>query len=444
VLALGLVGAAQFAIVLDASITNMAIPAMVAQLGLSDAAVSWVTNAYALTFGGFLLLGGRLVDAFGPRSLLRLGLLLFGGGSLAGGMAPTASWLIGARAVQGLGAALLAPATLALVVQLFPEGAERNRALGIWGAAAAAGAPAGAMLGGLLAGSLGWASVLFVNVPLCAVALAVSGTMASPATRRSPRLPLDVGGAAAVTIGVAALLAGVVGAARWSWRSPDTLGLLALALAALALFAVIELRVAWPLVPLSLLRRRLVASTNVVALLGPMAGYGMSFLLTLHLQRTLGLSPLLAGCAFLPYGAAAIAASSIASAFVTRFDAKPVVVAGALAMGVGLVPLVALPVGGGYLTHILPALVVFAIGDGLFFVAINAAGLREAEHHDAGLAAGLLTTSQQLGGALGLAVAVSVSQASRSASAGFAAALALALACGIVAAAWLPSDTMRR
>jgi MFS family permease len=400
--------AAQFVLMLDTSVTNMALPTIGRDLALSDATLSWVTNAYVVVFGGFLLLGGALVDGVGAARLFRGGLLLFGGASLLGGLAANGAWLVGGRLLQGLGAALLAPATLALLAQAFPAGRPRDRALAVWGVAGAAGAPTGAVVGGLLTGALGWSSVLLVNVPICAAAaLAASRWPAGPRPDRAhppgARPGADVAGAVTATTATTAGLVAITSVAG-AGRSPIlALGTSAAAAVALVGFVRSERVAVRPLLPLWLVRRRPIAVASGVAVLAQMAGYGMSFLLTLQLQRGFGLSPAQAGVAFLPFGAAAIASSRAAPWGIRRVGPGWSLAAGCASVAAGLVPMAAIPWSHGYGAFVLPALVLAGLGAGVIAVGVSAACIAAAPPERVGLAAAVVTAAQQLGGAVGLA-----------------------------------------
>jgi len=403
-----LLATTQFVICGDATVTNIALPTIGADLRLSDGTLSWVTSAYVLAFGGFLLVGGRVVDLLGFARTLRVGLAIFGAASLAGSFAPDAAWLICSRAVQGLGAALLAPAGLAGVVRSFADGERRTRAISAVGAAAASSVACGQVLGGVLTAAFGWSSVLLVNVPLCLAAYVVAVRTVPPRRRRAAvRGDLDLGGALTGTGGVALLLYAVVDAPPAGQGSTSTVWLLALAVALLVAFAAIELRSSRPLLSWALLRTESVGIANAVALTSATAMFGMVFLLILYLQRTIGLSPLLAGLAFLPYGLVQLATIAVTPRAVRLFGAGTVVVAGCGLAATALVPLTVVPTHAGYRV-VLPSLVLLAIGNGCFSVAIAVVGLEGVPERVAGMAGSLLTASQQLGGALGLAATAAV------------------------------------
>jgi EmrB/QacA subfamily drug resistance transporter len=406
--ALALLAGAQFVIVLDTSIVNMALPSIEADLALTERSLSWVVNAYTLTFGGFLLLGGRLGDLLGLRRAFVAGLALFGAASMAGGLATTTEMLVGARAVQGLGAATIAPAALGILTRLYEDGAPRNRALAIWGAVSAAGAPAGAVLGGALSDLFGWSSVLLVNVPICAAALVLAPRLVPWWPLAAQRCSFDLAGAASVTAGLGVVVYAVVDANRLGREWPTSALLLLVGVGLILVFVAVESRAAAPLMPLQVLRRHSLAAASAVALIGSLPVFGMAFCLTLYVQGTLGYSALEAGLAFLPFGLVAIASARVAATLVTRLGFKPLMVIGQGILVCGLLLMVTITDTTGYVDRVLPTLVLLGVGLGWFGVAVNVAALSGVLPGDAGLAAGVITTAQQLGGALGLALTVAV------------------------------------
>jgi EmrB/QacA subfamily drug resistance transporter len=410
-LALVLLAAAQFVVVLDASIVNVALPSIGSALRFSQHNLSWVVNAYTLTFGGFLLLGGRMADLLGRRRMFIAGLILFAGASLAGGLAQSDVWLIAARAVQGLGAALLSPAALSLVTELFEEGAERNKALGVWGAVAGSGGAAGVLLGGVLTEWAGWEWVLFVNVPI-GVAAAFAAPRLLPARESAPAQAsrhFDTAGALTVTAGLSLLVYSLVNANSAGWGSGETLGLLALAVALIAGFVAIELRTHAPLVPFpGIFRVRTIRGINVTALLVAMALFSMFFFISLYMQQVLGYDPLEAGVAYLPLAGGIIVSAGLASQLTTRFGVKPVLIAGLVLTAVGLIWFAQISPSGSYIGDLLFPSLLSAFGLGFAFVSMTVAAVAGVEPHEAGLASGLINTSQQIGGALGLAVLAAI------------------------------------
>jgi EmrB/QacA subfamily drug resistance transporter len=408
-LALMLLAMTQFVIVIDASIVNIALPSIGRALSFSQTDLSWVVNAYTLTFGGFLLLGGRLADLMGRRRMFMLGLVLFSLASLAGGFAQSEAWLIAARAVQGLGGAIVSPAALSIITTTFADGGERNRALGVWGAVAGAGGAAGVLLGGVLTSGLSWRWVLFVNVPigfLCAF-LAPRILVESRAEVESRHF--DIPGAVTVTAGLALLVYALVDAVNVGWGSTATLAKIAGALLLLAAFIAIEMRQRAPLMPLSIFRLRTLRGADAVALLIGMSLFSMFFFVSLYMQQVLHYSALKAGLSYLPLAFGIILSAGAASVGVTRFGFKPVLLSGLLFVAAGLfwfsrVP----PSGGSFGADVLGPSLLAAIGLGLSFVPVTIAAVTGTRPHEAGLASGLVNTAQQVGGALGLAILATV------------------------------------
>jgi EmrB/QacA subfamily drug resistance transporter len=412
-LALVLLAAAQFVVVLDASIVNVALPSIGRALDFSEDNLSWVVNAYTLTFGGFLLLGGRMADLIGRRRLFIGGLMLFAAASLAGGFAQSDVWLIAARAVQGLGAAMLSPAALSLVTVLFEEGAARNKAMGVWGAVAGSGGAAGVLLGGMLTEWAGWEWVLFVNVPIGLAAAALSPRLL-PESRVDGHRHFDFAGAISVTAGLSLLVYSLVNANQAGWGSARTLILIGIAAALLVAFVAIERVTKAPLVPFpGIFRLRSIRGVNITALLFAMALFSTFFFITLYMQQVLGYSPLKAGVAYLPLAGGIIVSAGIASPLTTRFGVKPVLVGGLVLVALGLLWFAQMSVGGSYVSDLLGPSLLTAFGLGLGFVAMMVASVAGVEPHEAGLASGLINTSQQLGGALGLAVLVAIANSRR-------------------------------
>jgi EmrB/QacA subfamily drug resistance transporter len=409
--ALALLAMTQFVIILDASIVNVALPSIGKDLELSQDDLSWVVNAYTLTFGGFLLLGGRLADLLGRRRMFISGLILFGLSSLAGGLAAEEWQLIAARALQGLGAAIISPAALSIVTTTFTEGRERNTALGVWGAVAGAGGAAGVLMGGVLTEYLGWEWVLWVNVPIALIAASLAPRLLEE-SRDETATSFDVPGAVTVTGGLAVLVYALVDAESAGWGSTQTLGLIGLALVLLAGFIAIESRTAHPLMPFSIFRLRTLRGANIVGLLVGMSLFSMFFFISLYLQQVLGYEPLKAGLAYLPLSGLIIVSAGVASSLVTRIGFKPTLVTGMLFVSAGLLwfSQVSAP-GGSYVGDVLFPSMLAAIGLGLAFVPVTIAAVTGTEPAEAGLASGLINTSQQIGGALGLAVTATVATA---------------------------------
>ena len=412
-LALVLLALTQFVVVIDASITNVALPSIGKALDIDQDSLSWVVNSYTLVFGGFLLLGGRLADFFGRRRMFMIGMGLFGIASLAGGFAQNEEWLIIARAVQGLGAAIASPAALSIVTTTFKEGSERNRALGIWGAVAGAGGAAGVLLGGMLTQWAGWEWVLFVNVPIAAFVVwqAPKRLLESRAEEEKERT-LDIPGAVSITAGLALLVYTLVDAATIGWTSTETFVRGAVALALIAAFVVIEVKTRKPLVPFSIFRNRTLRGANIVGILTGMSLFSMFFLITLYLQQVLGQDALEAGLSYLPLAIAIILAAGVAGQLVTRIGFKPVMVTGLLLVSVALFWFTRISVDGSFWVDVLGPSVLAGAGLGLTFVPVTIAAMSGTIPQEAGLASGLINTSQQIGGALGLAILASIANSS--------------------------------
>ncbi len=408
-LALVLLAMTQFVIVIDASIVNVALPTIRSSLHISAANLSWVVNAYTLTFGGFLLLGGRMADLLGRRRMFISGLILFSLASLAGGLAQSEGWLFAARAAQGLGAAIISPAALSILATTFAEGAERNRALGVWGAVAGAGGAAGVLLGGILTSGLGWEWVLFVNVPIGLAAAALAPRILLESRARAAGATFDIPGAVTVTAGLSLLVYALVDTVNVGWGSTATLVKLAGAAALVAAFLVIELRQSHPLMPFSIFRLRTLRGANVVGLLIGMSLFSMFYFISLYVQGVLGYSALKAGLAYLPLAVGIIISAGAASALVTRFGVKPILVAGMLLIAAGLIWFSQVHTPGGSFTHdILGPSLLAAVGLGFAFVPVTIAAVIGTAPQEAGLASGLINASTQIGGALGLAILATI------------------------------------
>jgi EmrB/QacA subfamily drug resistance transporter len=414
-LALALLATTQFVVVLDAAIVNVALPSIGRALDFSQDNLAWVVNAYTLTFGGFLLLGGRLADLLGRRRLFMAGLVVFSIASLLGGLAQSDIWLIAARALQGLGAALVSPAALSIVTNTFAEGAERNRALGVWGAVAGSGGAAGVLLGGVLTQYLGWEWVLFVNVPIGLAAVMLAPRLLVESRDEGRERAFDISGAVTVTAGLALLVYTLVDANQSGWGSTKTIVLGAIAVVLLAGFVVIEGRQRHPLVPFSVFRLRTLRGANVVSLLVAMSLFSMFFFISLYMQQVLGYDALKAGVAYLPLALMIIVSAGVASVLVTRIGFKIPLVAGMLLISGGLVWFAQVDAHGGtYLGDILGPSLVAAVGLGFAFVPVTIAAVMGIRPDQAGLASGLVNTSQQVGGALGLAILVAVANSTTS------------------------------
>jgi EmrB/QacA subfamily drug resistance transporter len=403
-LVLVLVCLAQFMVVLDATIVNVALPSIQTDLGFSAADLQWVINGYTLLFGGFLLLGGRAGDLIGRRKVFLSGVALFSFASLLCGLAQNSEMLIAARALQGLGAALVSPAALSIITTTFEEGPDRTKALGVWSAIAAGGAAFGLLLGGVLTETLSWQWIFFVNVPV-GIAAALYSLKYVPESH-APERPdsFDLAGAASVTAGLIVLVYAIVKAESFGWGNWRTLALAAAAIALLTVFVVIERRSHAPLVRLGIFRIRSLTVANLV-LFGVAGGlFANFFFSSLYVQQVLGYGPLKAGFAFLPVTVGIGGGAALAQQAIKRVDIRWVTVFGMTMAAAGLLFLAQVPVDGAYAADLLPGLLLMAVGMGLTFVPITLIATTNTTHQDAGLASGLFNTSQQVGGALGLAI----------------------------------------
>jgi EmrB/QacA subfamily drug resistance transporter len=412
-----LVCLAQFMVILDATIVNVALPSIQRDLGLDEANLQWIVNAYTLVFGGFLLLGGRAGDLIGRKRLFLIGLVIFTVASLLNGLAVSSEMLIGSRALQGLGAALISPAALSIISTTFSEGVERARALGVWAAIAIGGSAVGLILGGVLTQSFSWPWIFYVNVPVGIVGFVLALRLIPESRNEQAESSYDVAGAVTVTGGLMALVYAIVKAATDGWTSVTTIGFFGLAAALLFAFVLIELRSAAPLVRLSIFRTRSLTTANIVMFLAASGMFAMFFFNTLYIQRVLGFGPLTAGLAFLPFTAGIMVSAGLASQFTPKIGVRPVTVAGLLLTALGMLLLTRLPVDGSYAVDVLPALLLTSLGMGAVFMPLTLVATTGLEDADQGLASGLFNTSQQIGGALGLAILSTVA-ASRSSAGG--------------------------
>jgi EmrB/QacA subfamily drug resistance transporter len=407
VLAIVLIG--QFMVVLDASIVNVALPSIQRDLHFSTSGLQWIVNAYTLTFAGFLLLGGRAADLYGRRKVFLVGLTIFTASSLLGALAQDQAWLITARAVQGLGAAILAPATLTILTSSFAEGPARAWALGAWSAVSAAGASAGALLGGILTEFLGWRWILFVNVPVGVVALIAARRYVPESRAGLHHRHLDLAGAVTVTAGLVAIVYALVRTETYSWGSAEVLLPLALGVVLLAVFLVLQARFSKaPLVPLRIFRSRFVAGGNVVMLMMFGALFGSWYFETLYMQHVLGYSPLRAGLAFLPQTVLIAAGAQVTSRLVPRFGPRPLIVLGTLVAAAGLGWLAQISVSSTFVADLLGPYVLIGLGMGLAVTPIAVAGTAGVSREEAGLASGLLNTSRTVGASVGLAALATI------------------------------------
>ena len=402
-LALAVIVAAQFMVVLDIAIVNVALPSIKTDLHFAEENLQWVISAYAILFGGALLLGGRLGDIYGRRRLFIIGLALFTGASLLGGLSWSEGSLIAFRALQGLGGALLAPATLSILMTTFAEGAERNRALGIWGAASGSGAAVGVLLGGFLTSYLSWPWVFFINVPVGLAVIAAAPIVLAESRGQQGHRHFDVAGSASVTAGVMMLVYAMTRATQDGWGSTSTVALLVGSAALIAAFLAIELRSPAPLLPLRIFRLRSVAGANAAAVIIGSIAFSQFFLQTLYMQNVLGYSAIRTGVGFISIAFTIIVVSNVAQRLVTRVGVRPVLTAGLLLDSASLALFTQLPVNGHYFWNLFPGMLIGGIGLGLSFVPMTIAGLTGVSRADAGVASGLINTSRQVGGAVGLA-----------------------------------------
>jgi EmrB/QacA subfamily drug resistance transporter len=403
-LVLVLVCSAQFMVILDATIVNVALPSIQRDLEFSATELQWVINSYTLVFGGFLLLGGRAADLVGRRLLFVGGVLLFSFASLLNGLSTSSEMLIAARGLQGLGAALVSPAALSIITTTFPEGPERTKALGVWGAIAAGGGAFGLLLGGILTEALSWEWIFFVNVPIGIAAAVLSWRLIPESRAEQQPDSFDIAGAVSVTAGLIVLVYAIVKAEEFGWTSGRTLGLAAVAVALLAAFAAIERRSPAPLVRLGILKVRSLLGANLVMVVVAGGLFANFFFCSIYAQEILGYDPLQAGLAFLPVTAGIVVGSGLSQLTVTSIGARATTMIGMTIAAVGLFILAQAEVGGTYLGTLLPGLIPMSVGMGLTFVPVTLIATTNVQAHDAGLASGLFNTSQQIGGALGLAV----------------------------------------
>jgi EmrB/QacA subfamily drug resistance transporter len=407
--ALAVLGIAYLMVVLDVSIVNVALPSIETDLGFAREDLQWVVSGYALTFGGFLLLGGRMGDLLGRRMIFMIGLASFAAFSLLAGLSTSPEMLIVARLLQGAAGAVLSPSVFSIVSVLFKEGSERNKALGILGAIAGSGAAIGVLAGGVLTEYVGWEWIFFVNVPIGLAALAFVPRYVSESRADGMTRHFDTAGAVTVTGSLMLLVYGLTQTTNNGWTSIQTIGALAGSAVLMAAFLWIENRSRSPLVPLGFFRRRTPTAANVIGLgLGTMV-FGMFFLLSLYMQQVLGFSALKTGVGYLAVALTAVVASGIAQALVTRLGVKPILAIGMGLLGGGLAYFTQVSPNGSYLGDLLPGFLLIGVGLGFSFVPVSIAALAGVTGKDAGLASGLINTSQQIGGAIGLAVLATVS-----------------------------------
>jgi EmrB/QacA subfamily drug resistance transporter len=405
--ALTLVCVAFFMTVLDVSIVNVALPSIKTALNVAEKDLQWVITAYAITFGGFLLLGGRAGDLLGRRRMFMIGIVVFSGASLICGLAGSIGVLIAARALQGIGAAIISPATLSIITTTFEEGSERNKALGIWGAMGGSGAAAGVLFGGILTKYAGWEWIFFVNVPVGAAVLALM----RPIVRESRIAGLhgfDFPGAATITAGLALLVYGISKAPDVGWSSGQTIGVLIASAALLAVFVVIERRQSAPMVPFRIFRTRTVAGANIAGFLLGAVIFSNFFLLTLYVQQVLHYSALKTGLTFLFTAGTVIPVAGASQALVTRIGVRPVMTVGLALITAGMVWYSQIGPHSRFASGLLPGYLLVGVGIAFSFIPMSIAALAGVAHEEAGLASGLINTSQQIGGALGVAIAATV------------------------------------
>jgi len=411
---LAVIVTAQFMVVLDVAIVNVALPTIKTDLGFSESSLQWVVTAYSILFGGMLLLGGRMADLLGRRRLFMAGLALFTASSLLDGLAWSEGSLITFRALQGLGAALVSPAALSTLTVMFEEGRERNKALGIWGAVSGSGGAAGVLLGGALTSSLSWSWVFFINVPVGVLVLFLSPRLLTESRVETARRHFDLPGAASITGGLMILVYAMTRAVQHGWGTAETIGLLAASAVLVAAFIGIELRSQAPLLPMRLFRLRTLTGSNVAGVLLGAATFSQFFLLTLYMQQVLGYSAMQTGVAYITLTLAIIVVANVSQALALRFGVRRVLPVG-LAMSASALALFAgLPVHGHYFWDLFPGFLIGGIGMALGFVPLTIGALAGVRPGDAGVASGLVNTAQQVGGAIGVAAATTIAATSTS------------------------------
>ena len=407
-LALAVIVAAQFMVVLDVAIVNVALPSIKTDLHFSQESLQWVITAYAIFFGGVLLLGGRLADLLGRRRMFMTGLLLFTASSLLDGLSWSAGSLIAFRSLQGLGAALLSPAALSILTTTFREGRERNLALGIWGAASGSGGAAGVLLGGALTSAFNWSWIFFINVPAGILVLAMSPSLLRESRAELAHRHFDFAGAASITAGLMLLVYAMTRANQHGWGTTGTIGLLAASALLITAFLIVEVRSTAPLLPMRIFRLRTLTASNVSGLLMSAAIFSQFFLLTLYMQQVLHYSALKTGVAYIALTLTIVSFSAVSQALVTRLGIRRVMPAGLALSTAALVLFARLPVHGHYFPDLFPAFLLSGMGLALAFVPLSIGGLTGVRQADAGVASGLITTAQQIGGAIGVAAATTI------------------------------------
>jgi EmrB/QacA subfamily drug resistance transporter len=402
--ALAIICVAQFMVILDVSIVNVALPSIQRGLHFSEENLLWVLNAYALFFGGFLMLGGRVADKLGRRRVFVAGVILFTVASLFCGLATSTGWLVTARAVQGLGAAILSPAALSILTVTFEEGPERNKALSIWGAIAGAGGAFGVLLGGVLTQEFGWQWIFYVNVPIGSLVVLASLSILAPSLSEDERKGFDIPGALTLTTGLVLMVFALVKSTSWGWASVNTTGTLAVSVLLLVVFIVIERRTVFPLVPLSIFNNRSLSVSNLVSLALGASVFSMFYFLSLYMQEVLGYSALKTGIGYLAIAGAIVIAAGAAQTLVAKIGIRYVMTVGMVLASGGLVYFTQISPHGSYVGTLLPGFLLAGIGLGLSFVPVTIGAVSGVGSDEAGVASGLITTTQQIGGALGVAV----------------------------------------
>jgi len=399
---------AQFIVFLNVSGVNLALPSIQADLGMSDVSLNYVVTAYATVLGGFLLLGGRLADTFGRRRTLQLGFVVFAVASFGAGFAHDSVTLIAGRGLQGLGAALIAPAALSILTNTFPDGPGRNRALGVWGSLAGIASIAGVIVGGVLTGGPGWEWNFWINAPIGLVGAALAARIVPESRAGHRRRPFDAAGAVTLTAGLLLLIFTLGEATRVGWATVRTIGGLAGVFVLLASFLAIEAHASDPMMPLRIFRLKTMRTANLSAVLVFGTFSGLFFFASIFMQQVYGYSPMTAGFAYVPLGVAVVVGAGLASTLITRVAARPILVAGLVISVAGLLLMWRAPVGGGYAVDLLPPFLVLGLGCGMVYVTLQIAAFVGIDDHEAGIGAGLINTSQEAGGALGLAVIATV------------------------------------
>src|ERR687895_125032 len=434
-LALALLSVVQFMVVLDIAIVNVALPSIQVDLGFSQENLQWVISAYALVFGGFLLLGGRAADLLGRRRIFLAGIVVFTIGSLLAGLAWSELSLIGARAVQGLGAAIVSPAALSILSTTFTEGRERNIALGVWGAVGGFGAAAGVLAGGVLTDLLSWEWIFFVNIPVGLAGLALAPVLLRESLDRRAQ-SFDVAGAVLVTAGLSMLVLAITQGRDWGWGSATTIGVIVLSAVLLAAFIGWESRVRDPLMPFSIFRLQTLTASNVAGFILGTALFAMFLMLTLYMQQVLGFSPIETGFSYLAVAGTAVIWANVAAIAVNRVGVKPALIFGMSLLTIGLVYFTQVSVGGSYWTDLLPGFLIIGLAIPFAFVPISIAAFAGTRQDEAGLASGLMNTSQQIGGAVGIAILSTVATSTTNGAVGDGTQLPIALTDGFQAAFW--------